>query len=646
MNLVGKVLGNRYEILEEIGAGGMAVVYKAHCTVLNRNVAIKVLRNDLRENEEFVRRFNIEAQAAASLTHPNIVAIYDVGHDEGLQYIVMEYVEGETLKKYIDRKGKLPWREAAGYAIQICRALEVAHQHGIIHRDIKPQNIMMSRDGTLKVTDFGIAHASSQATVTIGSNAIGSVHYLSPEQARGGYTDERSDIYSLGIVLYEMLTGRVPFDNDSPVSIAIKHLQEKPVPPREYNIAIPMALEHIVMKAITKEQSLRYSSAADMLNDLEAVRKNPEQDIASPVYDDAIGETQKLPDLHAKYHEPEEQQEQPAEQIPPRGGEEMHRAAGNRKKKQQKSYDKQKERRVVIFAVIAAVIVIAVMGVAVYSLSGMGSFFSSGDEIEIPNLVGKNIDDVQEEYKDTKFNIVEADSENSTKEKGTILSQDPEGGTKIAAPKEDEETVINVTVSNGSEDIELKDYTRYTDSRDAELELEREGLRVDIVEEYSDSIPIGAVIRQSPPAGTSMEKDDTVTLYVSKGPEEDEEESPSPSPSASVSPSPSPSADSNTGSTGTGGNTGSTGNSGTTNTPSNSSPTPTPAKKSAYLTIHGPRDKESAYVIVTADGKTIFEKQMANGASELVEVRGTNSTATIEIFYDGVSAQKSTINLN
>lgn len=624
MNLVGSVLGKRYEILEEIGSGGMAIVYKARCNVLNRYVAIKVLRNDLKDDAEFVRRFNIEAQAAASLTHPNIVSIYDVGNDDGVQYIVMEYVKGITLKRYIDRKEKLPWREAVGYAMQICRALEAAHAHNIIHRDIKPQNIIMAEDGTLKVTDFGIAHASSQSTMTVGNNAIGTVHYLSPEQARGGYTDERSDIYSLGIVLYEMLTGRVPFDNDSPVTIAIKHLQEKPIPPREYNITIPLSLEQSIMKSIAKEQALRYRTAGEILSDLKGILDNPELSLKESVTaDDSITETQKLPDLKNRQHYPTdiEQTDEEKENMP------MHEP--NRKpskKKKQVVLDKKKERRVVIFAVIAAVVVIGLMAFAFFSLSGLGTVLSPKNEVEIPQLVGKNIEDVQRQYKDTRFNIVEADTTASTEEKGTILTQDPEAKKKVSVADEKTEIVINVTVSDGSDEIQLKDYTKYTDVRSAEIDLKKDGFRVNTVKEFHDSVPIDAIIRQSPTAGTKMEKDDTVTLYVSKGPENgDDDQSPSPTPSntPSAPPSNSPSTD---------------------NTPS--PPPSEQPKKSAYLTIHGPKDKDSAQVQVKANGKNIFNKQMASGTSELLKIEGTSATAEVEIFYDGVSAQKQTIDLN
>ena len=276
MNMIGKEIDGRYEILEEIGKGGMAHVYKSRDKSLNRLVAVKVLKEDYKDDKEFVRRFNVEAQAAASLSNPHIVSIYDVGCENGMHYIVMEYIEGETLKEYIDRVGVLPWREAANYSIQICEGIEEAHNNSVIHRDIKPQNIIMASDGVLKVTDFGIARASTQATMTMANNnTIGTAHYLSPEQARGGYTDERTDIYSMGVVMYEMLTGQLPFDDNSPVAIAIKHLQETATPITDINPDVPNALEQIVMKAMSKEQDSRYSSITDMISDIKKVLANP-----------------------------------------------------------------------------------------------------------------------------------------------------------------------------------------------------------------------------------------------------------------------------------------------------------------------------------------------------------------------------------
>ena len=271
---IGKLLDNRYEILEVIGTGGMAVVYKARCNRLNRLVAIKALKQELSQDEEFRRRFYAESQAVAMLSHPNIVSVYDVAHSDGLDYIVMELIDGITLKQYMEQKGQLNWREALHFATQIAKALEHAHSRGIVHRDIKPHNIMILKDGSVKVADFGIARISS-AQNTLTREALGSVHYISPEQAKGAHVDARSDLYSLGVVMYEMLTGRPPFDGDTPVSVAIQHINATPVLPRELNPNIPLGLEQITMHAMTADLNKRYKSATEMLADLEEFRKDP-----------------------------------------------------------------------------------------------------------------------------------------------------------------------------------------------------------------------------------------------------------------------------------------------------------------------------------------------------------------------------------
>src|SRR5574344_1435414 len=278
MKLEGTVLGNRYEIIEKIGTGGMATVYKARCKILNRYVAVKVLREEYTTDEEFIRRFNSEAQSAASLSHPNIVSIYDVGQEYNIYYIVMELVQGKTLKQIISKEGKLPWKWSVNIAIQIASALEAAHKNNIVHRDIKPHNIIITEDGIAKVADFGIAKAVSNSTITAFGTTIGSVHYFSPEHARGGYTDAKSDLYSLGVVMYEMLTGKVPFDADTPVSIALKHMQEEPVTPMKLNQSIPFAINQIILKAMKKDTNERYQSATEMLKDLSMALKNPNGD--------------------------------------------------------------------------------------------------------------------------------------------------------------------------------------------------------------------------------------------------------------------------------------------------------------------------------------------------------------------------------
>ena len=304
MKLEGTVLGNRYEIIEKIGTGGMATVYKAKCKILNRFVAVKVLREEFTTDEEFIRRFNSEAQSAASLTHPNIVSIYDVGQEYNIYYIVMELVQGKTLKQIISKEGKLPWKWSVNIAIQIASALEAAHKNNIVHRDIKPHNIIITEDGIAKVADFGIAKAVSNSTITAFGTTIGSVHYFSPEHARGGYTDAKSDLYSLGVVMYEMLTGKVPFDADTPVSIALKHMQEEPVAPMKLNQSIPFAINQIILKAMKKDINERYQSATEMLKDLSMALKNPNGDFVET--DDGMEEsfTKQIPiinDSQIKY---------------------------------------------------------------------------------------------------------------------------------------------------------------------------------------------------------------------------------------------------------------------------------------------------------------------------------------------------------
>ena len=287
MDLQGKLLVNRYEIIKKVGSGGMATVYKAKDKMLNRFVAVKILRDEFTTDQEFIKRFEVEAQSAASITHPNIVSVYDVGAENNLYYIVMELIQGKTLKDIIlEEGGPLPWKWSVNIAIQVASALEVAHKNNIVHRDIKPHNIIITEDGVAKVTDFGIAKAVSNSTITAFGSTIGSVHYFSPEHARGGYTDAKSDLYSLGVVMYEMLTGRLPFDADTPVSVALKHMQEEPIEPIEINEKIPSAVNDIIMKALRKDTNLRYQSATEMLKDLKLSLKDPDGDfVDSKTYD-------------------------------------------------------------------------------------------------------------------------------------------------------------------------------------------------------------------------------------------------------------------------------------------------------------------------------------------------------------------------
>jgi len=579
MTLIGKVLAGRYEILEEIGNGGMAVVYKAKCQLLNRIVAVKVLRPDLQNDEEFVRRFNVEAQAAASLAHPNIVSIYDVGCEEGLHYIVMEYVEGKTLKEYIEEKHMLPWREAVDYAIQIAKGLEQAHKNSIIHRDIKPHNIIMSQDGILKVTDFGIARANVQTTMTCDDSAIGSVHYISPEQARGGYTDERSDIYSLAVVLYEMLAGKVPFDSERPLSVAIMHLQDKPISPREYNISIPLALEKIVLKAMSKEVSARYRNVSELINELqtllgnntavitetstepdvekssgfhiatnldsddlagdmgatkiiptdsvqEEMNKNAQNASSDSLTDNAKGQNSRHPDLGIADQKEEDIIKKDDTIVIPTVPEDGVKPI--KPKKEKPDIDKKKSRRVILLAVLSAFVFVVVLSLICFESFGLLNVCSDPEVPSIPNVVGwdydeavkkhENLDDKEAKY---HFDLVRRNNVKSDKPEGTILAQTPEPGTKV--PLNSSGIIeISLTVSIGDDRITLDDYTK-SDKEDAKVKLRNLGMEVEIQEVYSSDIPKGLVVQQNPQAGSSVEKGTKIKLYVSKGPNEDDE---------------------------------------------------------------------------------------------------------------------------
>ncbi|MBO5364948.1 MAG: Stk1 family PASTA domain-containing Ser/Thr kinase [Clostridia bacterium] len=522
MDLVGKVLADRYEIREEIGKGGMAQVYKAWCNLLNRYVAIKVLKEEYRDDKEFVHRFNVEAQAAACISNPHVVSIYDVGYQDGFYYIVMEYIEGVILKEYIAKKGPLPWREAASIAAQICEGLAAAHKANVVHRDIKPQNIIMTPEGILKVTDFGIARASSQATTTMGGHAIGTVHYISPEQARGGYTDQRTDIYSLGVVLYEMLTGKMPFVGESPVAVAIKHIQDKPVPLRRINSEIPAAIEAVTLKAMEKEQGARYASAEEFLDDLNQAMKNPGGVENSAIEEDDMGSTIKMESIDNKtienYEKTRKENKQPErterkEMFSAKEEREMRELEEKRKSREQK----KKDRRITALAILAAVLVVALLGVAFTALTG--GFSTGGEKVDIPDLIGMELDKAQREYKD-EFSIVMRSEKKSDKKEGIILEQSPDGGDKVS---KSEDMIIYVVVSAGEDTLELSSYVEM-ESEKAQAKVKDDGFQVNVVEQISDSAEKGTVFAQEPAAGATVSKGALVTLYVSKGSEEEEPE--------------------------------------------------------------------------------------------------------------------------
>lgn len=525
MNLIGTMLAGRYEILEEVGKGGMAYVYKARCHFLNRLVAIKVLKEELSDDKEFVHRFNTEAQAAARISNPHVVSIYDVGFENGLYYIVMEYVDGITLKEYIAEKGVLPWKKAAEFAAQICEGLSAAHKKSVIHRDIKPQNIIMTQGEVLKVTDFGIARATSQATTTTSNSTIGTVHYLSPEQARGGYTNERTDIYSLGVVLYEMLTGRLPFDDNTAIAIAIKHIQEKPVLPRILNSDIPESMQYIVMKALNKEQNLRYATADEFLADLKKVIKNPavvlgETEQAADDLDRTVKRSA-IDDRDIDNYERQRRQENPEY------GKYADRVDREVKENRQRNIDrmravkeqKKKERRITIAAVVAAIVVLAGLGVVFSMMTGGNpiSVFTGGEKVKIPNVMDMMLTDAQKQYRQDGFSIVKKSEKTSDKAAGTILEQNPPAGSEVT--KKDD-IVITVVVSSGVNNIKVENYTNLKID-DARKKIAESKLKVNEIEEESATVAAGVVIRQEPSAGQEVSEGYLVTLYVSSGKKSD-----------------------------------------------------------------------------------------------------------------------------
>ena len=485
MSLEGKIIGNRYEVLEKIGIGGMATVYKAKDNILKRNVAVKVLRDEFTTDEEFIKRFNTEAQAAASLTHPNIVSIYDVGHEDNLYFIVMELIQGKTLKQIITEDGVLPWKWSINIAIQIASALEIAHKNNIVHRDIKPHNIIITEDGVAKVTDFGIAKAVSNSTITAFGTTIGSVHYFSPEHARGGYTDAKSDTYSLGVVMYEMMTGRVPFDADTPVSIALKHMQEKPVEPIKLNPSIPYAVNKIIMKAMQKEVALRYSSATEMLKDLNAALKNPDGNTVMPDQNIENSYTQRIPTIQ--------------------GGEEM-----NQKEKKVNAFFKKHKKAIMIAIIVLIVILIPVIG-----FYGTQAILNVGraKDVKLPNLVGKTIEEAEQELNKSKLKIEKKEEFNSEIEAGKIISQNPPFIENYTVK---ENSTVEVVVSKGTEMTKVPKIIGM-EYEEAEEEIKKYNLQAEKIDKVSKTVEKGIVIEQEPAENTEIKAGEKVKIYVSCG---------------------------------------------------------------------------------------------------------------------------------
>lgn len=524
---IGKLLDNRYEIMEQIGMGGMARVFRALDHRLNRQVAVKILREDLAEDAELRRRFHEESQAVAMLSHPNIVAVYDVSRSSDLEYIVMELIDGITLKQYMQKKGnKLNWREALHFITQIVKALGHAHSRGIIHRDIKPHNIMVLRDGSVKVADFGIARVASGGHSTLTQEALGSVHYISPEQARGSHIDARSDLYSAGVVLYEMITGRLPFEGDTPVSVAIQHINSIPLSPREIDPAIPEALEAITMKAMAPDPDNRYLSADDMLADLEEFRKNPNINFDYNVSgfqddEDDVDKTQVLPTaasisrVGSRVREPERVQNRSRSNPPPR-----HRE----REEDEEEYDDGPRRPnwPIIGAVAAILVFVVALLYIMFSTAFSGSLGAQTQNIRVPSVTGQLFSEAQANTELLNgFTLVQGETVESDQPAGTILHQSPDANSFVSG----DDMTITVTVSSGEAEevtmppLEGKTLAQALSALQVDLDL---GLRVDYDSrsEYHDTIPEGCVISTIPEEGTVLSEGQQVILVMSLGKEE------------------------------------------------------------------------------------------------------------------------------
>ena len=526
---IGMMLGERYEILEKIGTGGMSDVYKAKCHKLNRYVAVKVLKQEFSENSNFVSKFRVEAQAAASLMHPNIVNVYDVGEDNGIHYIVMELVEGITLKKYIEKKARLSVKEAVSIAIQACMGIEAAHNNHIIHRDIKPQNIIISKEGKVKVTDFGIAKAATSNTIT--SNVMGSVHYTSPEQARGGYSDEKSDIYSMGITLFEMLTGRVPFNGDTTVAIAIKHIQEPMPSPRDYVPEIPVSVGQIVLKCTQKSPDRRYQSMSSLIEDLKKSLISPDEDFVRTVDPETSAATRTISRDDMEKIKKQSKKPSHTEEIrlkkntakpsaePSRNGKKRSQAAYQPEPEDdedEEEYESRMEKVTTVLAVIGAIIIGCVVIFLVGRAIGIFDFSSSGQDGVVKMIEVAGMTEAEARQKLTKMGLdpvveyVESDSV----EDGIVIGSDVKKGTQL----EPGDKVV-LQVSGKDAGIVVPD-TYNKPLAEAVASLEGEGFRTEKKEGYSDTVAKGNVMSQNPEAGTNAERGSTVTIVISQGPQE------------------------------------------------------------------------------------------------------------------------------
>ena len=524
-NYIGRLLDSRYEILEVIGTGGMAVVYKALDHRLNRMVAVKILKDEFSGNQEFCRRFHAESQAVAMLSHPNIVSVYDVSRSGEANYIVMELIEGISLKQYLEKKGPLNWRETLHFSMQIAKALDHAHSRGIVHRDIKPHNIMILKDGSIKVADFGIARVGS-AQNTLTREALGSVHYISPEQAKGARVDNRSDLYSLGVVMYEMLTGRTPYDGETPVSVAIQHINGGARRPSEVMPGIPLGLEYITMRAMNSNLEKRYATAAEMLSDMEEFRKNPSLTFLPAVDAAAAAAATAQKPQQTQQRQPmtrTEAERYAAARAAKNGGAktpEERRAERARREAEQAA---ERRKKLIIIASISAAIVLVVLAIVlVTALSGGGeepvdaSTESTSEEIvRVDNFVGMKLEDIDpEDYPDLDVDVRRVTEEYSDEyDEGYVMAQDPKAGEEVKPGRS-----VKLTVSKGKEEILMPDLVNVSEA-DAMKQLEalKLGLKITLKDESSEDVRQGNIVRTEPKADEPLEKSQEVVLYVSLG---------------------------------------------------------------------------------------------------------------------------------
>ncbi len=499
-NLVGSVLNDRYSIIEIVGIGGMAVVYKAVDNLENRFVAVKILKDEFVKDERFRRRFLNESRAIAMLSHKNIVDVYDVNFEGDIQYIVMEFIEGRTLKEYISVTGAISASEAIGYCKQILGALRHAHERGVVHRDIKPHNIMLLDDGTVKVTDFGIAHVSNFETITMTDTAIGSVHYISPEQARGLTTDEKSDIYSTGVMLYEMATGQLPFTAETPVSVALMQVQQEPQPPREINPDIPEGLEQIILKAMQKDPNRRYLQAKEFLIDLKILEDNRET-----VFDYKFGPAAEPQKVEA---EKKEEPETPIQSEKPKTAKNSKKSKKKKKKKTARQYRMARIRNKFLSAT-AGIFLGAVLALLGYGVMTMMVKQFNEDLVDIPALVGKIAEDVINDPVYTRNFVFETEEVyDNTIGAGMIVEQNPSEGQFAAG------STIELKVSKGKREVKIPDVTNWEKSQ-AQLKLKQEDLDSEIISIQSSTVAEGLVIKTEPAVGSTVPVSTTVKVYVS-----------------------------------------------------------------------------------------------------------------------------------